>query len=297
MHPMLFRASISILFLSSFLFVNANFAKENNKIDQSANRTSEKSINVDISLNNGRIFLEKGIKDNIFDGEFYYKDNLPEINYEIVGETGRLTIRFDQQRFRTKGQENKFTHLSSLDNLYEDECRLKLSPDLPITLNLDLGVTKGELNLGGLQLKGINLSSGVSKTKVDFDEPNPISLEYFDVEAGVGALDIINLGNANFRHFKFEGGIGDYVIDFAGDHYLDTKVDIGVGIGKVKIYLPRSAGVRMKVDKSFFCSFNIDDIYKKDDLYYNENWGKTDNSLDMNLETGVGNFSVVWIEE
>jgi len=294
---MLFRASVSILFLSSFLFVGTNFAKENNKINESANRTSEKSINVDISLGNGRLFIEKGINDNIFEGEFHYKDNLPDINYEIVGETGRLRIRFDQQRFRTKGQENKSTRLSSLNNLYEDECRLKLSPDLPIVLNLNLGIAKGELKLGGLQLHGIDLALGVSKTKIDFGEPNPISLEYFDVEAGVGALEIINLGNANFQHFKFEGGIGDYVIDFAGDHYVDTKVDIAVGVGQVKIYLPRSAGVRMKVDKSFFCSFNIDDIYKKDDLYYNENWGKTNNSLDMNLETGVGNFSVVWIEE
>lgn len=292
---MLSRASISILFLTSFLFVGSNFAKENNKINESANRTSEKSINVDISLGNGKLFLEKALDGKIFDGEFQYKDNLPEVNYEIVGETGRLTIRFDQQRFRTKGEENKFTRLSSLDNLYEDECRLKLSPDLPIILNLDLGVTKGDLKLGGLQLKEINLSSGVSKTNIDFGEPNPISLEYFDVETGVGAFEINNLGNANFKHFKFNGGIGDYVIDFAGDHYLDTKVDIAVGAGKVKIFVPRSSGVRMKVDKSFFCSFNIDDIYKKDDLYYNDKWGKTDNSLDMNLETGVGDFSVVWI--
>ena len=294
---MFHRALISFLFLSLFLFFDSNQAKENNKIDKSADRTSETSINVDISLGNGRLFLEKGINDKIFDGEFFYKNNLPDVKYEIVGETGRLTVRFDEQRFKRKGEENKFTRLSSLDNLYEDECRLKLSPNLPIVLNLDLGLARGELKFGGLQIKEIKLTSGVSKTKIDFSEPNPISLEYFDVEAGVGTLEISNLGNANFKHFKFDGGIGDYIIDFAGDHYLNTKVDIGVGVGKVKIYLPRSAGVRMKVDKSFFCSFNIDDIYKKDDLYYNDKWGKTDNSLDMNLETGVGNVSVVWIEE
>jgi hypothetical protein len=291
------RAIISLLFLLLFSFTDTGQAKENNKISKSADRTTETTINVDISLGNGKLTLEKGIDNKLFDGEFFYKNNLPNVKYEIVGETGRLTIRFDEQRFRKKGEENKFTRLSSLDNLYEDECRLKLSPDLPIVLNLDLGLAKGELELGGLQIKEVRLTSGLSKTKIDFSEPNPISLEYFDVDAGVGALEISNLGNANFKNFKFQGGIGDYVIDFAGDHYRDTKVDIGVGVGKVKILLPRSAGVRMKVDKSFFCSFNIDDIYKKDDLYYNDMWGKTDNSLDMNLETGVGNVSVVWIEE
>lgn len=294
---MRFKALISLLFLSSLLFNHTSLSKENTKVNQSADRTSEESINVDINLGNGRLYLEKGNNDKIFEGEFYYRDNLPDIKYEIVGQTGQLTIQFDEERFRRKGQENKFTRLSSLDNLYQDECRLKLSPNLPIVLNLDLGISKGELKLGGLQLKEVNLTSGVSKTKIDFSEPNPISLEYFNVEAGVGSLEIINLGNANFKRFKFEGGIGDYVIDFAGDNYRDTKVDIGVGVGKVKIYLPRSAGVRMKVDKSFFCAFNIDDIYKKDGLYYSENWGKTNHSLDMNLETGVGNVSVVWIDK
>lgn len=291
------RALVSVLLFSLLLFVESGQAKENNKIIESVDRTSEKSIHVDISLGNGKLFLEKALDKKIFNGEFHYKNNLPEVKYEIVGETGRLTIRFDQQRFKQKGQENKFSRFSSLDNLYEDECRLKLSPDLPIVLNLDLGIAKGELKLGGLHLKEVTLASGVSKTTIDFSEPNPISLEYFDIEAGVGAMEIFNLGNANFKHFRFEGGIGDYLIDFAGDHYRDTKVDITVGVGKVKINLPRSAGVRMKVDKSFFSSFNIDDIYKKNDMYYNENWGKTLNSLDMNLQSGVGNISVVWIEE
>ncbi|NIT99500.1 MAG: hypothetical protein GWN01_00705 [Nitrosopumilaceae archaeon] len=259
--------------------------------------TTEESIFVDITLNNGMIYLEKGPANKIFEGEFVYSNQPPEINYEIVGDEGRLTIHFDEEGMRQKGEENKFKRLSSLEDLYDNECRLKLSPNLPIVLNLDLGITKGELKLGGLQLKEINFASGVSRTNINFDEPNPITLEYFDVEAGVGALEIYNLGNANFKRFNFEGGIGDYVIDFAGNHYGDTKVDVDVGLGKVKLYLPRSAGIRMKVDKSFLCSFDIDEIYKENDFYYNQKWGKTTNSLDMNVETGIGKISVVWIED
>lgn len=269
--------------------------KEGTTISQSVNQTSEKVIHVDITLGNGKIYLEKGSPQNVFEGEFTYEQRAPEVNYEIVGEDGRLTIEFDEIGGREKGEEKRFTHLSSLDDLYENECRLKLSPNLPIVLNLDLGVIKGEMNLGGLQLREITLSSGVSKANINFNEPNPISLEYFDVEAGVGALEISNLGNANFKRFRFDGGIGKYILNFAGNNYKESKVDIGVGLGKVELCLPRSAGVRMKVDKSFLCSFSIDDIYKKNDFYYNQNWGKKDNSLDMNIETGVGKLSVVWV--
>lgn len=291
---MLIRIITFLVILSMLLIADEN-NREITKITKSVNQTSEKEIHVDITLGNGKIYLEKGSPQKVFEGEFTYEQRAPEVNYEIVGEDGRLTIQFDEINNREKGEEKKFSHLSSLDDLYGNECRLKLSPNLPIVLTLDLGVIKGEMNLGGLQLREISLSSGVSKVHINFNEPNPISLEYFDVEAGVGALEISNLGNANFKHFKFEGGIGKYILDFAGSSYKESKVDISVGLGKVKLYLPQSVGVRMKVDKSFLCSFSIDDIYKKNDFYYNENWGKNDNSLDMNIETGIGRLSVVWI--
>lgn len=293
---MIIRIITFLVILSVILLADENKG-ESTRITKSVDQTSEKVIHVDITLGNGKIYLEKGSPQKVFEGEFTYEQHAPEINYEIVGEDGRLTIQFDENQNREKGKEKKFTHLSSLDDLYGNECHLKLSPNLPIVLNLDLGVIKGEMNLGGLQLRKIILSSGVSEAQINFNEPNPISLEYFDVEAGVGALEISNLGNANFQRFKFDGGIGKYILDFAGNNYKESKVDIGVGLGKVKLYLPRSAGIRMKVDKSFLCSFSIDDIYKKNDYYYNQNWGKKDNSLDMNIETGVGQLSVVWVGE
>jgi hypothetical protein len=294
-----FKIIILIIIFYALIFAGSNKddRKETTEIYKNVDITSEKSIYTDISLCSGVIYLEKASSDKVFEGEFKYVNNSPDINYEVIGTEGRLTIIFDDEKSKQKGEEKKFSGLSSLDHLYENECRLKLSSEIPINLNIDLGVVKGELKLGGLQLKEINLASGVSKTLINFDDSNPILLEYFDVEAGVGVLKIYNLGNANFKRFNFEGGIGDYLLDFAGNKFDNSKVDIDVGLGKVKLYLPKSAGVRMRVDKSFLCSFDIDDIYKKDDFYYNESWGKTENNMDMNIETGIGNISVVWIED
>lgn len=296
---MVLKILIFIVIFYALIFAGSNKddRKQTTEIYKNVHRTSEKSIFADITLGNGVIYLEKASSGKVFEGEFKYVNSIPDINYEVIGTEGRLTIFFDDEKSKQKGEEKRFTGLSSLDHLYENECRLKLSPEIPINLKIDLGVVKGELKLGGLQLKEIKLSSGVSKISVNFDGFNPILLEYFDVEAGVGVLNIHNLGNANFKRFNFEGGIGDYLLDFSGNKYDNSKVDIHVGLGKVKLYLPQSAGVRMKVDKSFLCSFDIDDIYKKDDFYYNENWRKTDNNMDMNIETGIGNISVVWIED
>lgn len=295
---MIYRVIFLTLSLCAVLLAAPGDESPDTRVSESRNRTSETAIYADIVLGHGSIYIEKAPADMIFEGEFVFKNNRPEIHYEIIGEDGRLSINFDNGRTQQKGREPRWRNLSSLKSLYENECRLKLSSELPIVINLDLGVTKGHLDLGGLKLREIRVCSGVSdEMNIDFDEPNPVLLEYFDVETGVGALDVYNLGNANLKRFNFEGGIGSYLLDFAGPYFPDTKATIELGLGKISLYLPTSAGVRMKVDKSLLSSFEIDETYKKNDFYHNNLWGKTPQSLDLNIESRVGKVSVVWIED
>jgi len=277
--------------------VQGGDGKKTNRIERSVDKTSEKSIYADISIGMGVITLNKGTNHKVFDGEFLYFNQSPDIEYEIVGDEGRLSIDFDEFENNEKEEDQNIKNLSSLNDLYENECRLRLSDKLPISLNLDLGVVKGELDLGGLQLQDISISSGVSQAYVNFEEPNPITLESFNIEAGVGDLELSKLGNANFEYFKFDGGIGNYVLDFTGEIKQSAEIDIEVGLGKVNIYLPRSAGVRINIEESFLTSLSIDDIYKKDDVYYNDNWGKSDVSLDIDIESEVGKISIFWVDE
>ncbi|MFQ5583940.1 MAG: hypothetical protein ACE5GL_05850, partial [Calditrichia bacterium] len=267
------------------------------KIKRSVEQTSEKSVFADISIAAGVMILASGTNNEIFDGEFSYLNNSPDVQYEIVGDEGRLSIEFDDFGKLDKDEDRSVKNLSSLDNFYENECRLNLSDKMPLSLNLDLGLVKGELSLGGLQLQEIKMSSGVSKAFVSFNEPNPILLKRFEIEAGVGDLELTELGNANIKYFKFEGGIGNYVLDFSGDLRQDSRVDIDVSLGKLKMLIPSSHGVRIQVEKSFLSSFSIDDVYIKDGNYYNANWEKSEINLDINIVSEVGKVSVVWLED
>lgn len=268
-----------------------------NKIKRSVEQTSEKTVFADISIGAGVMILARGTNNEIFDGEFSYLNNSPDVQYEIVGDEGRLSIEFDDFGKLDKDEDRSVKNLSSLDNFYENECRLNLSDKMPLSLNLDLGLVKGELSLGGLQLREIKMSSGVSKAFVSFDEPNPILLKRFEIEAGVGDLEMTELGNANIEYFKFEGGIGNYVLDFSGDLRQNARVDIDVSLGKLKMLIPSSHGVRIQVEKSFLSSFSIDDVYIKDGNYYNANWEKSDINLDINIVSEVGKVSVFWLED
>ncbi|MBI2474511.1 MAG: hypothetical protein HYV68_02305 [Candidatus Taylorbacteria bacterium] len=75
-------------------------------------------------------------------------------------------------------------------------------------------------------MKDFNLSAGASSVKLRFDEPNTSVIEDMSIEAGLSKFTGEGLGNANFNHFKFEGGVGSYTLDFSGK--LDHEVDVDV---------------------------------------------------------------------
>jgi len=291
------RICTLIIFALYSNLLGSDVEKKLSKIQQSVPKTSEKSVYADISIGTGLLYLNRGSEDQIFEGEFYYQNQSPAVEYEIVGSEGRLTIDFNEFRSGEKNEERNIKSLSSFDDFKENECRLNLSDKIPFSLNLDLGLVKGELDLGGLQIQNLDFTSGVSKAYINFNSPNPVILESFNVEAGVGDLEINNICNSNFRYFNFDGGIGNYVLDFSGEIEHDGNINIGVGLGRIKLYLPRSSGVRIRVDKSFLSSFSIDDIYKKDDLYYNDNWGNAQANLDFKISSEVGKVSVIWLDE
>ncbi len=258
--------------------------------------TREKSLVVLLKYGNGYFTLGKSSPANIFEGRFVYERQRPEVRYEIVGSEGRLDIYFSG-KLKKDDQEEESRNISSLKKIYDNKLDLRLNPNLPLSLEMELGVIKGEMDLGGLQIESLNMEIGVSEADIYFDQPNPVEMRTCRIEGGVGKLNMENLGNANFEEFTFEGGVGSYVLDFTGEYHQDAFADIQLGIGKVTLYLPRYVGTRIKVEKSFLSSFSIDECYKKGKYYYNDNWKKTPYNLDMNISTGLGKIKVIWVEE
>ncbi|GAB4363419.1 MAG: hypothetical protein Kow0042_01300 [Calditrichia bacterium] len=281
------------LLLPLYLLASSNEAEV---LKKQALLTREKSLNVSITYGNGFITISKLTTKNVYEGEFVYEKSRPDIRYDIVGDEGRLQVYFSG-KVRKDSRDEDARNISSITNLYDNELRLHLSPEIPINLDLELGMIKGNLDLSGLKIQSLNMEIGVSKGTIVFDEPNPIKMENCTIEGGVGKLNIERLGNARVKNFSFEGGVGSYVLDFSGEYKLNTNANITIGMGKVTLYLPRYIGTRLKVDKSFLSSFSIDKIYKEGDYYYNDNWEKTRYNLDMKVEAGVGKVDVVWVDE
>ncbi|UCF63089.1 MAG: hypothetical protein JSW33_11000 [bacterium] len=254
----------------------------------------EKNMVVFIKYGNGYLNIAKSDPKMVFDGEFLYAEYKPDVRYEVVGDEGRLDIRFSGD-VRDQDEEDS-KHIDSVDKLYENEMNLKFSPRVPLDLNMDLGVIKGDLDFSGLMVEKFDIEVGVSKAEIYFNEPNPTSIESFDIEGGVGKLRIEKLGNANIQEMSFEGGIGSYELDFSGKYQQNLYAKMELGMGKLTLYIPRKIGTRISVDRSFLSSFSIDEAYKSGDVYTNDRWEKSKYQIDLDIESGVGKIDVIWVD-
>ncbi|MBN2365035.1 MAG: hypothetical protein EH225_02870 [Calditrichaeota bacterium] len=286
-----------IITLLMFLFISSVYPadKDRGRVMEEEPVGKEKIVMVSIKYGNGFIDIGKSNRENVYEGEFIYKGYRPDIKYKVIGEEGYLDIYFSGDV--SKGDdEEKSRRINSFDELYDNEMMLKFNPEIPMNLDFDFGVIKGDLDLSGLSLKNIDLEVGVSKTEIFFLEPNPVVMESFSIEGGVGKLNIEKIGNARLREFNFEGGIGSYELDFSGEYKENMEAKIELGMGKLVLYLPTEIGTRITVDKTFLSSFSIDDVYKNGDVYTNDRWEKTRYNLDLNIETGPGKIDVIWVK-
>jgi hypothetical protein len=286
-----------ITIISILIFSFLVLAKDEDRLTISKKEplTREKSLMVSLKYGNGYITIGKSENKNIYEGEFIYSGSRPDIRYDIIGDQGRLDIHFSGEG-RSNDEDEESRDIESLNKLYKNDLTLNFNQQIPVDLNLDLGVVKGSMELGGLKISNIDLEAGVSKTTIVFSEPNRVSMKSFAVEGGVGKLAVEKLGNANTSDFTFEGGVGSYELDLSGDYQQNLQGEITLGMGKLVLYLPRNIGARLSVDKSFLSSFDIDEVFKNGDVYTNNKWDKSKYNIDLNIETGVGKIEVIWVE-
>jgi hypothetical protein len=187
------------------------------------------------------------------------------------------------------GQSERFGRTMSDKN--KGEMRLSLSRGIPLDLQLELGATKAALDLGGLNLRGLQLESGASETLLDFSSPNQGRMRMLTVDVGAASFEARNLANANAASMRVHSGVGSVELDFAGQWSQDMTVDVGLSLGKLTLHVPRDVGVRVEVQK-FLASFDQQGLAKRGDAYYSDNWDQAKYHLRLRAETTFGGIEL-----
>jgi len=276
---------ITIFFTSLILCLG--FSQDVKIIEDSKPIGNVKRIEVRLGFGAGRIELAAGDAEKAYEAELEYSRRhfSHQLDYHKRGDTGVLDLRIRGRKrglFRPHWKKNWLS--------------LKLNPTVPLDLDLNMGACDSTIDLTDLKISQLELSTGASEIDIYFDKPNEVAMKRMEIEAGVGELKIVNLGNANCRKISFEGGIGDYDLDFSGEWQGDCEAEIELGIGDLTVELPRSIGVKLIAAKSFLTSLNINDFIKEDNLYYSEGYQKAKYRLILRVKAGLGSICISWID-
>jgi hypothetical protein len=231
------------------------------------------------------IDLKRSNSDVILDAEMEYDPDEIEIkaDYMKLGDRGKVYLKTDSRE-------------SDLD-LGKDSnyWNLQFGNRVPLSFDIEAGACDADLDFTGLLVKDLDLELGASSVRVEFRQPNSQPISEIRVEVGASKLRMLGLGNANFEDMVFDGGAGDFTLDFSGDFDHTANVSIDVGIGSLKIRVPEDAGIQIRKESSFLASFSLDkDEFEEveDDLYQNANFGKTKKELIFNIEAGLGSVEI-----
>jgi len=110
------------------------------------------------------------------------------------------------------------------------------------------------------------------------------------VDMGAGEGDL-HLQSLNLRSLNIDMGVGDLSVDLSGFYSDDVEVLIDGGVGSTTVYLPRDTGVMVHVDKGIG-SISSRDFIKKGDHLVNEAYGKTENVVRVDIDTGIGSVTL-----
>ena len=214
------------------------------------------------------------------------------IDYSVRDRIGYLDIstgcngRDDGGRHRKRN-----IHLSDLKS---EDWDLKFSDALPVHFDIQLGFGHADIDLSGFAIKDLTMSTGASSVNLRFDEPNKYTIDDVSIEAGLSKFTARGLCNANFRHLKFEGGVGEYRLDFGGKLNRDAEVDIEVGLGSLTVTVPEAIGAKIYYEKSWIAHLDLASSIseREDNTYYTDNYGHAGGNLNIRIEAGMGSVKI-----
>jgi hypothetical protein len=246
---------------------------------------AEKSLDATVRFDIGSIEIAADKAGSVYTLDLDYDKSgyEPEVRYE-AGERGQLA-------FNLRG-----THQSGIrTDAHQNRARLNFSQGLPLALRINSGVGETRLALTGMQVSSLNLEAGVGEARLSMYEPNAVVCDTIRVKNGVGHMSAVGLGNLNFHDLEFEGGVGGASLDFSGNWKQDANVRIQVGVGGVKVLLPRDIGVRVDAEKNFLSGIHLEDFTKRDSVHYSDNYDKARIRVSFRVATGIGGFRVSWL--
>ncbi|MFH2102789.1 MAG: toast rack family protein [Chloroflexota bacterium] len=160
---------------------------------------------------------------------------------------------------------------------------------VPFDLSIEAGAYEAEFEFGGLSIENLTIKDGASNVDLTFSDPNPIEMTLFRYETGASNVSLTGLANANFASMVFEGGAGNYTLDFSGDLRRHGTVTIEIGVSNMTLVIPDSIPAQITIEGGLSNVTHGSGWAKNGNTYTQEGSGP---QLTIMIEMGAGNLTI-----
>lgn len=231
-----------------------------------------------LNMGAGRLDLTGG-SESLLSGEIQY--NVAEWKPTVTNAAGLVTV--------TQGDSGDNVGIPESGAQVVNEWNLKLG-STPMNLTVNAGAYDGVLDLSGVPLQALSINDGASKSEVRFDSLNPEVMETLSYKTGASTVKLTGLANANFTTLTFDGGAGDYTLDFSGALQQDATVKITTGVSNVRLVVPAGMTVQVQVEGAI-SNVNTEGTWTVNDKDYAV--AGSGPTLTITVQMGVGNLTLV----
>jgi hypothetical protein len=189
------------------------------------------SVNAELKMGAGELTVRGG-SPKLMDGEFTFShpDMRPEIKYDASGSIGHLQIE--------EPSANRF-------NRGDYRWNLRLTDDKPIDLQINFGAGEGDLQLGSLNLRSLDVQMGAGELRLDL-RGTPTRDYSVNVRGGVGEATVylprdvgivadVKGGIGEIDAGSLETRDGQYVNKAYGVSKTTVRLDIRGGVGSIRL--------------------------------------------------------------
>jgi hypothetical protein len=285
-------STILLVVFLTFVLSVVVWADRRKEVYKEIDLKGEKSLAVKIEFGAGELYLNGTSSAKLLQADVSYDPGHSDFvcEYDESEEKGELYLGTDLE-------ESEGLYLDDQED--ENWWDLKFTGKIPIDFDIDIGAAESELDFTGLKINDLDLNIGAAKGLITFRKPNPERISRISIDAGASKLDIEGLCNANFKRMDFDGGVGDFTLDFSGEIDHRAFVQIDMGLGHLTLLLPKDIGVRVESKDSILSALSItkgefEEI--EEDVWVNDKYGETEGELDIEIDIGLGGVDIELVE-
>ena len=230
-------------------------------------------------------------------------DDLIQADLIYVGEV-KFEVRTQDQTHKTvllrqnipndvlKPIRNAFGSFVRRDELRWD---MRLTPNIPLDVQINSGVTRNDFDLSGLQITGLSINGGTGNT--DLKLPTMGSKYKVAINSGTGNLNL-QIPDGGAIDLNVNNGTGKTEIAIGSGANIDAHLTGGVG--QTIVTVPANAAVRVRATSGLgkvampenFIRVKVEEFVATVGTWETPNYETAEQVINIRYEGGVGKFAI-----